>query len=413
MKLDHEIACLCLNCEPKFLQTILGGGGGGGRCDDAMEVGNDSVSEEDRGGGSLDGFAAVATWTDKTIRLFSLPDLSVRAEHILDMDTQARSVALVALEEKLYLVVGLGDGTVLSFSLNVSPGSSFPSLGSHKKVVLGTQPTGLTPIVSKGSTCVFVTSDRPTVMHSQGGKIMYASVSIAEISSICSFHSKNYPDCLALANDTSLTIGTIDEIQKLHIRNVPLGMQPRRISYNNGGHLFTVLITTSGGGQGQEGQGLVLFLDDATFNTIHTHVLDPCEEATSSCVAMLGGGGVSHCGNGGDGSSSGGKNDSSSNQQEYIVVGTAYLVPSPDNFEPTSGRILVFSVKGVGAERQVYLVTEKEIEGCAYCMEVRYSRMLRYCLIFVFMTRCVCFHFTMLALLMLSIGHQRKSCCWL
>ena len=32
---------------------------------------------------------------------------------------------------------------------------------------------------------------------------------------------------LALANDSTLTIGTIDEIQKLHIRTVPLGESPR------------------------------------------------------------------------------------------------------------------------------------------------------------------------------------------
>ncbi len=383
MKLDHEIACMCLNSEPNFMQTTIlgeGGGGGGnntddcGNCDVVEEVGTDFVSGGERKD-DLDGFAAVATWTDKTIRLLSLPDLTVRAEQILGMDTQARSVALVTLEEKHFLVVGLGDGIMLSFQLDVSPESSFPLLGSHKKVVLGTQPTGLTPIVSNGSTCVFVTSDRPTVMHCQGGKLMYASVSMAEISSICSFHTKNYPDCLALANNTSLTIGMLDEIQKLHIRNVPLGRQPRRISYSKAGRLFTVVTTSSGsgGGGGQEGYGLVLFLDDTSFNTVHTYILDPCEEATSSCVTMLGSS-TSHHGNGDDDRDSGSnrQNDSSS-QQEYILVGTAYLKPGgPDNFEPTSGRILVFGVKGEEDERQVYLVTEKEIEGCAYCMEVRH-----------------------------------------
>jgi DNA damage-binding protein 1 len=32
---------------------------------------------------------------------------------------------------------------------------------------------------------------------------------------------------LALANASALTIGTIDDIQKLHIRTVPLGESPR------------------------------------------------------------------------------------------------------------------------------------------------------------------------------------------
>ena len=32
---------------------------------------------------------------------------------------------------------------------------------------------------------------------------------------------------LAIANDSTLTLGTIDEIQKLHIRTIPLGESPR------------------------------------------------------------------------------------------------------------------------------------------------------------------------------------------
>lgn len=35
------------------------------------------------------------------------------------------------------------------------------------------------------------------------------------------------PPSLALANNSTLTIGTIDEIQKLHIRTVPLYESPR------------------------------------------------------------------------------------------------------------------------------------------------------------------------------------------
>lgn len=38
-----------------------------------------------------------------------------------------------------------------------------------------------------------------------------------------------------------LTIGTIDEIQKLHIRTVPLGEQPRRIAYQEASQSFGVI----------------------------------------------------------------------------------------------------------------------------------------------------------------------------
>lgn len=43
---------------------------------------------------------------------------------------------------------------------------------------------------------------------------------------------------LALATDSSVTIGTIDEIQKLHIRTVPLQESPRKIAYQEQSQVF-------------------------------------------------------------------------------------------------------------------------------------------------------------------------------
>lgn len=45
---------------------------------------------------------------------------------------------------------------------------------------------------------------------------------------MCDFNCASFPDSLALATESSLTIGTVDQVQKLHIRNVPLGEMPRR-----------------------------------------------------------------------------------------------------------------------------------------------------------------------------------------
>lgn len=48
---------------------------------------------------------------------------------------------------------------------------------------------------------------------------------------------------LALATDSTITIGTIDEIQKLHIRTVPLGETPRRIAYQEETQVIILKIT--------------------------------------------------------------------------------------------------------------------------------------------------------------------------
>ncbi len=40
---------------------------------------------------------------------------------------------------------------------------------------------------------------------------------------MCPFNSESFPESLAIGTEESLKIGTIDSIQKLHIRTVPLG----------------------------------------------------------------------------------------------------------------------------------------------------------------------------------------------
>ena len=58
---------------------------------------------------------------------------------------------------------------------------------------------------------------------------------------MCPLNTEAYKDSLALATDTTVTIGTIDEIQKLHIRSVPLGESPRRICYQEDTSTFGVV----------------------------------------------------------------------------------------------------------------------------------------------------------------------------
>jgi DNA damage-binding protein 1 len=46
---------------------------------------------------------------------------------------------------------------------------------------------------------------------------------------------------------------------------------------------------------------------------------------------------------------------------EYVVVGTSFL--NPDETEPTSGRILTFSIDTVDATRKLVLASETAIKG--------------------------------------------------
>lgn len=64
-----------------------------------------------------------------------------------------------------------------------------------------------------------------------------------QVNLMTSFNSASFPDSLAIAKESGLTIGSIDEIQKLHIRAVPMGEQARRLAHQESSHTF--LVTTS------------------------------------------------------------------------------------------------------------------------------------------------------------------------
>ena len=64
-------------------------------------------------------------------------------------------------------------------------------------------------------------------LNTQGYPQRYMNLVLLKFKySMCQFE-EFFLFSLALSNESSLTIGTIDEIQKLHIRTVLLGESPR------------------------------------------------------------------------------------------------------------------------------------------------------------------------------------------
>jgi len=231
-----------------------------------------------------------------------------------------------------------------------------PTLVGKKKVALGTQPISLAVFRNNGSNCVFAASDRPSVIYSTNEKLLFANVNVGEVTLASPFHSELFPDCLALASEGSLTIGTIDDIQKLHVRTVPLGEQPRRICHHDQARLYAVLTTRclvagQDGVTEDEEQNFIRFLDDTTFEEVFSHQLDHFENGLSLEQCKFTG-----------------------MDQECIVAGTAYV--HEDEFEPNTGRILVFSIEGEGHQAKVTLTTERETRGAVYNLNAFNGKLL-------------------------------------
>ncbi|XP_037103089.1 DNA damage-binding protein 1 [Syngnathus acus] len=340
--MEHEVACLDI--------TPLGEGGGESP------------------------LCAVGLWTDISARVLKLPCFTALHKEMLGGEIIPRSILMTTFEGSYYLLCALGDGALFYFGLDLQTGA----LSERKKVTLGTQPTVLRTFRSLSTSNVFACSDRPTVIYSSNHKLVFSNVNLKEVNYMCPLNSEGYPDSLALANNSTLTIGTIDEIQKLHIRTVPLYESPRRICYQEVSQCFGVLSsrveiqdvsgTTSAVRPSASTQALsssvsssklfpsstsphetsfgdevevhsLLVVDQHTFEVLHAHQFLPSEYALSLVSCRLG-----------------------KDPSVYFVVGTAMVYP--EEAEPKQGRIIVFHY----TDGKLQTVAEKEVKGAVYSM---------------------------------------------
>ncbi|KAL7024575.1 hypothetical protein ACKWTF_013111 [Chironomus riparius] len=318
---------------------------------------------------------AVGLWTDISVCLLKLPSLEKFYTEKLGGEIIPRSILVSQFEGINYLLCALGDGSMFYFVIDRQAGI----LTDQKKVTLGTQPTILKTFSSLSTRNVFACSDRPTVIYSSNHKLVFSNVNLKEVNHMCSLNAEAYPDSLALATKNSVILGTIDEIQKLHIRTVQLGESPRRIAHQEGSNTFGVIsvrtdvqksegllpmrpsastqtqnITTSSTittlaqrpgvcTQVEFGQEIevhnLLVMDQNTFEVLHAHQFMQTEFAMSLISAKLGDDG-----------------------NTYYIVGTAIV--NPEEPDPKTGRIIVFHY----SDGKLHQICEKEIKGACYSL---------------------------------------------
>uniref|UniRef100_A0A8C3K559 DNA damage-binding protein 1 n=1 Tax=Calidris pygmaea TaxID=425635 RepID=A0A8C3K559_9CHAR len=320
---------------------------------------------------------AIGLWTDISARILKLPSFELLHKEMLGGEIIPRSILMTTFESSHYLLCALGDGALFYFGLSLETGL----LSDRKKVTLGTQPTVLRTFRSLSTTNVFACSDRPTVIYSSNHKLVFSNVNLKEVNYMCPLNSDGYPDSLALANNSTLTIGTIDEIQKLHIRTVPLYESPRKICYQEVSQCFGVLSSrievqdASGGttalrpsastqalsssvstsklfssstaphetsfGEEVEVHNL-LIIDQHTFEVLHAHQFLQNEYALSLVSCKLG-----------------------KDPNTYFIVGTAMVYP--EEAEPKQGRIVVFH----------YSDGKSEVFSCSSCFKEIRAELLK------------------------------------
>lgn len=314
--------------------------------------------------------AAVGLWTEvkepPVVKLVALPSLKTVQTVELGGDTIARGVLLATLEGYHFLVVALGDGFVLTYTVNyqaiVAAISAIASeavngesevyeradiVSERRKLSVGTKPADLNIFKSKGSDHIFAACDRPTVIYSAtgGGKLLVSNVNLQEVRRVCGFDTQAFPDCLAIATESGLHLGAVDEIQKLHITPVPLEEQPRRIAHLDSNRVFAVVTeSTALDERGDEfWEHYIRIIDDTRYDTLCRYKLEPMESGAALLATSFFG-------------------ENIDKDEQFLVAGTSKELPNEE--DPKEGRLLIFRI----VNGQCVLVTEYKVHGVVYSL---------------------------------------------
>lgn len=323
---------------------------------------------------------AVGLWGDFSIRVLSLPNLAQVLSENTKCEVIPRSILIDYLDDVAYLFCSFGDGSVISY---VIVSSSPVALNECRKVVLGTQPVILKKFIANDAKNIFACSDRPSVISSANQKLVYSSVNLKQVDYMCQFNSTMYSDCLILLSTGTMRIGTMDNIQKLHIRSLHLNETVRRLCHQAESKTFGLItcrldstnqsVNTLCANQFVAKHGSLvplvhnadtfskstdfstgfvdlqninsfLILDQNTFECLYSVRLQPNEFGLSIISMRF--------------------------DDSYYVIGCAQM--NEDEPEPKQGRLVIFKL----SDNKLCYISELSTKGAPYCMTSLNNRLI-------------------------------------
>ncbi len=294
---------------------------------------------------------AAGLWNEHSVRLLQLASLqTVLSEELGAGSVVPRSVRLSLLDDEPRLLVGLGDGRLLHYRL-----AGNKRVEDRKTVPLGTQAVLLTPFVSSnGTLSVFAGCDRPAVVYSGARKLLTSNVNQKNVSFVASFHTAQFPHCLAMATSEALIVGRLESLQKLHVDTVRMHEMVRRLAHHAPARAFAVGCMSGNAPGGRDSVGpsgsTVRLLDRVTMERLDSFQLERGEQVCAVLSAPLG----------------------AESDEPLVIVGTAFVnVGDP---EPSQGRILVFVAQRSGKDEpsqqgvRLKLHCARTVNGAVYAL---------------------------------------------
>ncbi|KAI0826862.1 CPSF A subunit region-domain-containing protein [Trametes gibbosa] len=296
---------------------------------------------------------AVSFWGSNRIAILSLdsPESYLNTVCEVTLPALPRSILLhnfgtgareKDLDFRPHLLAGLADGSVVTFALRGG------ELHDRKVSALGNAPASLSLCSVDGRTVVIASGARANVLYWDRQRIRPSPVGVKYAVRAVTLNTPAFPSCLAIATPSRLLIGNVRGVDKMQIRTIPLGIDnPRKMAYNAGQQVFGVACTRTVPervGDLEAITGSFKLLDAHSFEQVHHFQCDSDEEP-SAVLALPGDG---------------------TELSPVFCVGT--VVIRPEEREPSSGRLLLFSLSSADGVRTLTTLTSQNVKGCVYAL---------------------------------------------
>jgi len=292
-------------------------------------------------------YIAVGFWSTHTVDLVSVASTDGHFEPVcntVSLPALPRSLLLHDFGNAPQLLVGLRDGTLVAYAFEKN------ELQDKRIFSLGTEPVCLTQIEMGEKKVVFANGSRAALLYLERGILHHSSILMKSAFASARINTTSWPSSLLLMTSSGCVIGKVQDLDKMHIRTVPLGLDnPRCLDYDESLHAFAVAcIRNEPGRVGEEGtsSSSLKLLDDKTFDLLCQFTCQDDEEVTT--VQMI----------------------PSPEGDTAICIGTVFHKFGEK--EPSQGRLLLFKAefdtKLSSTKPQLKQLSELDVMGCVYAL---------------------------------------------
>ncbi|KAH7910836.1 CPSF A subunit region-domain-containing protein [Hygrophoropsis aurantiaca] len=271
----------------------------------------------------------------KTPSLTSLPR-SLLLNNFASNDPQGRN------EIHPHLLVGMSDGSVGSF---VFKGGK--ELVDQKFNSIGGLPVSLHSCDINGRQVVFACGSRTSILFWEKDRLRQSPLMVKDVTAASPINTSSYKSSLVVACPDGLFIGNLQDLERLHIRSIPLGNDvPRRIAHSPSLRAFGVACireTPCRIGETSSLVGSIHVYNDTTFEKIGHVILKENEEVLSlqNLVVSLDAG-----------------------TTPLLCAGT--MIFRGDESEPSDGRLILLSSDTSRSQPPIVIAASEHVKGCVY-----------------------------------------------